>query len=422
MEKAMYRELVPQLTAEHLRLKDEAHDFAAKILRPAAARLERTTDPIQVAFESSPLWAVLRDAYRHGYHRATIAAEVGGLGLDGLAQHILFEELGWGAADLAISIAATAVPFTIAASTGNPELVDRFVRPFVEDTAARLVGCSAIADPGHGSDMLMVGTPQFHDPRIAGDLIARPDRSHYVLNGQKAAWVANGTIATHALTFVTLDPGRGMAGGGVAIVPLNLHGISHAKPLEKTGQRGLDQGAILFDEVRIPADWLITDPTLYQFVLERTLSLVHGAMSAIFTGVARAAYEEALAHCRGRVQGGKPICEHQLVQKRLYDMFTRVEAARALSRAVMVHNHATMPPATELAIVAKTFCTEAAFEVANDGLQLFGASAFRRGSQIERLFRDARAAQIEYGSNDVLALVAMRRLLDATSATRHGAA
>jgi alkylation response protein AidB-like acyl-CoA dehydrogenase len=245
--------------------------------------------------------------------------------------------------------------------------------------------------------------------------VARRDRSCYVLNGRKAAWITNGTIATHALTFFTLDPSRGMAGGGVALVPLDLRGISHAKPLDKTGQRGLDQGEIHFEEVRIPATCMIADPALYEFVLERTLSIVHGTMGAIFTGVARAAYEEALVHCRARMQGGKPISEHQLVQKRLFDMFTRVEAARALSRTVTVHNHATMPPATELAIAAKTFCTEAAFEVASSGIQLFGANAFRRGSVIERLFRDARAAQIEYGSNDVLALVAMRRLLDAAS-------
>jgi alkylation response protein AidB-like acyl-CoA dehydrogenase len=92
-------------------------------------------------------------------------------------------------------------------------------------------------------------------------------------------------------------------------------------------------------------------------------------------------------------------------------MFSRVEACRAVSRAAMIHNVATVPPATEHAIAAKTFCTEAAAEVTSSALGLFGGEGLRQGSPIGKLFRDARASLTEYGSNDVLALVAARRLL-----------
>jgi alkylation response protein AidB-like acyl-CoA dehydrogenase len=407
----MYHELDLKLTAEQGALREAAHRFALKVLRPAAARLDRLDDPRAVIADGSPLWGALRHAYGLGYHKAMIPAELGGLGLDGLGQHLLLEELGWGSADLAISIGVAGFPFAIAASTGDAHLIDEYVRPFAADSEARLIGCWAITEPDHGSDTLMVGTPQFRDPRISGQLVARRDHDHYVLNGQKAAWVSNGTIATHAVTFLTLDPGRGMAGGGVALVPLHLNGVSRGRPLDKMGQRALNQGEIFFEDVRIPARLMLGDAELYELALDRTLALANAAMGAIFTGVARAAYEAALAYSRDRVQGGRAICEHQLVQKRLFDMFTRVEACRALSRAAMVHNHATMPPATEFSIAAKTFCTEAALEVASSALQLFGGNGLSREYPIEKLFRDARASLIEDGSNDILALVAARRLV-----------
>jgi alkylation response protein AidB-like acyl-CoA dehydrogenase len=400
-----------QVIPERTVLRDELHGFAANVLRPTAAALDRLADPAEVTAPRSPFWGALREAYRLGCHRALLPAEVGGLGLGGLAQHSVLEELGWGSADLAITIACASLPFAVAAATGNPDLIDQLVRPFVEDSEARVIGCWAISEPEHGSDALMVGTPQFHDPRIVGQLVARADGEYYVLTGQKSTWVANGTIATHALTFLAIDPAQGMAGGGVAIVPLHRRGVSRGTPVDKMGQRGLDQAALTFDEVRIHESEMITDPSLYEFILNRTLALSSAIVAAVFTGVAAAACEAALGYARERTQGGKPISEHQLVQKRLFEMFTRVEACRALSRAVMLHNHVTVPPALEYAIAAKTFCTEGALAVAHGAVQLLGGNGLRPEYLVEKLFRDARTSLLEHGSNDVLALVGARRLL-----------
>jgi alkylation response protein AidB-like acyl-CoA dehydrogenase len=407
----MYLDLDLQLTEEQRAFRESVHRFAADVLRPRAAALDRCADAADVIAAGSPLWDVLRQAYRLGYHKVMVPVEAGGLGCSGFEQHLFLEELGWGSADFAIAIGVAGFPFSTAARAGSPELQDELVRPFVEDTTARLIGCWAITEPDHGSDTLVAGTPEFHDPRIKGNLRARRDGDDYVLSGQKSAWVSNGTIATHALTFLSLDPSQGMAGGGVAVVPLALPGVTRGKPLEKMGQRALNQGEIFFDEVRLPARYLLTDASLYEMTLDVTLALANAAMGAIFTGVARAAYEAALAYTTQRVQGGKALCEHQLVQKRLFDMFTRVEACRQLSRAAMVYNHATMPPATEYSIAAKTFCTEGALAVADSALQLFGGNGLSREYPIEKLFRDARASLIEDGSNDVLALIAARHLL-----------
>ncbi len=407
----MYLDLDLRLSEEQTALKESAHRFAAAVLRPRAAELDRQPDPAAVICRDSPLWDVLREAYRLGYHKVMLPSAAGGLGFGGLEQHVFLEELGWGSADFAIAIGVAGFPFATVARAGNEALIDELVRPFVDDAEARFIGCWAITEPDHGSDTLIAGTPEFHDPRIKGNLFARREGDDYVLRGQKSAWVSNGTIATHALTFLSLDPTQGMAGGGVAVIPLDLPGVTRGKPLDKMGQRALNQGEIFFDEVRLPGRFMLTDASLYELTLDMTLALANAAMGAIFTGVARAAYEAALSYTTQRVQGGKRLCEHQLVQKRLFDMFTRVEACRQLSRAAMVYNHATMPPATQYSIAAKTFCTENALEVANSALQLFGGNGLSREYPIEKIFRDARASLIEDGSNDVLALVAAQRLL-----------
>jgi alkylation response protein AidB-like acyl-CoA dehydrogenase len=167
---------------------------------------------------------------------------------------------------------------------------------------------------------------------------------------------------------------------------------------------------------------MLVGPELYEAVLLRTLVLTNGAVAAVFTGVARAAYEEAFAYTRTRVQGGKPLCEHQLVQKHLFEMFTKVETCRALSRAAMVYNDATDAPAVEYAIAAKTYCTQACWDVTNTALQLFGGKGLSRGYVIEKLFRDARASLIEDGVNEVLMLIGAHQLIKKYADSAHTAA
>lgn len=406
----LYRELydVPEASQS---LKENIHRFAKEVLRPAALALDRIADPEQVIAPGSPLRQFLKAAYSLGYHAAGIPKQFGGLGLRGLDMHIMLEEMAWGSADLAISLAVTSFPFSSAALSGNRELLERFVAPFVTDTEGSMIGCWAITEPGHGSDTLMPGMPQFHDPKIAGQVVARLDGDHYVIKGQKSAWVSNGTIATHGITYLTIDGSKGMAGGGIAFIPFDLPGVSKGKPLNKLGQRALNQGEIFFDEVRIPRSYMIIGTEAYEMGLARTLTAANSAMASAFTGVARAAYEEAFAYSQQRVQGGKPICEHQLVQKRLFEMFTRVEACRMLSRQAMIYNQTSATPSLEHAIAAKTFCTETAFQVAHEALQMFGGMGLSKESPIEKFFRDARASLIEDGTTDVLSLVGARRLL-----------
>jgi alkylation response protein AidB-like acyl-CoA dehydrogenase len=413
----IYRELNVEFPKDIESIKETVHRFAKDVLRPAAVVLDRITDPRDVIALDSPLRSVFKQAYQLGYHVAGLPLEIGGMGLHGLGMHVLIEEMSWGAVDLALSLLCASFPFSAAAASGNPELYENFVKPYIADREGSLIGCWAITEPQHGSDELMPGMPQFHNPRVTGQVVARADGDSYVISGQKAAWVSNGTIATHAALYLTTERKAGMAGGGIAFVPLNLPGVSRGKPLNKLGQRALNQGEIYFDDVKIPRSWMLTKSEGYELELERTLTFANSAMATAFTGVARAAYEEALDYSKQRVQGGQAICEHQLVQKHLFEMFTKVEACRALSRAVMIYNQTSMAPSLEHAIAAKTFCTQASFDVTSDALQVFGGNGLSKEYGIEKLFRDARASLIEDGTNDVLSLAGARHILSRNAVT-----
>ena len=407
-----YLELDVNFPPEIAELKDAVHRFAKNVLRPAAIALDGLADPQQVIAPDSILWKFYRSAYQLGYHAAMIPTEFGGLGLHGVGMHVFLEELGWGSAGLAISLGVAGFPFEALAATGNRELIDRYVKPFVADREAKYIGCWPVTEPAHGSDwgssILDDGDPTNRGGRV----IARREGDDYVINGQKAAWVSNGTIATHGLTYLMAasDIGQPRA-GAAAFVPFDLPGVSKGKPLNKIGQRALNQGEIFFDNVRIPVRYMLAEPGNFELFGMQVLTKANGTMSAVFTGVARAAFEAALDYSKQRIQGGKPICEHQLVQKRLFEMFTKVEACRRLSRAAMEYNDAAAIPALEYAMAAKVFCTQAAFEVASDALQVFGGNGLSKEYGIEKIFRDARASLIEDGTNDVLSLGGMQLVL-----------
>jgi alkylation response protein AidB-like acyl-CoA dehydrogenase len=406
----MHLDTDTRITPAQADLKARVHAFARDVLRPAAARLD-ALDPDAVAAPGSALWDTLAVAHAAGLHTALVPATHGGMGLDGLDLALALEELGWGSADFAVSLAVTGFPAYLAARLGGPEAVEAFTRPFVADREARMVGCWAITEPDHGSDHFLMNGPQFHDASIRGGVVARPDGDGWVIDGAKSRWISNGGIATHAAVYLSTEPSRGLAGGGIALVPLDLPGVRRGPHLDKLGQRALNQGPIAFEGVRIPRAWMLATGDAYPALLDMTYALTNAAMGSIFTGVAQAAFELALEHTRSRVQGGKPLCEHQLVQKRLFDMYVQVQSSRALSRQAFVVNAGRDAPVTELATAAKIHCTEAAYAVCDSALQLFGGAGLVKGERVEKLYRDARAALIEDGSNDVLALSGARLVL-----------
>lgn len=383
---------------------DQAHKFADEVMRPAAAQLDRLPDPADVVARSSVLWNVFARFQDLGFDAIESPDADASPVQAARLRCLVNEELGWGDSGLAISLGVAGFHRFFARLSGRPELIERFCHP-----ASRDIGCWAVTEPDHGSDTLAFDQPHFKDPTIRANCTARKEGDEWVIRGQKSAWVSNGTIATVAALFCTIDPSQGFEGGGVALVPLELPGVSRGKPLDKLGQRALNQGEIFFDDVRIPEQWMVVGKEAYGFVVEQVLAMANAAMGTIFVGTARAAFEHALRYAHERVQGGMPIFRHQSVKARLFKAFTQVEAARALARRVALYN-GTHPPLVQYSIASKVFCTQTAFEVASTAVQIFGGNGLSREYPVEKLLRDARASMIEDGCNDLLSIVGAEKL------------
>ncbi|MFO7963778.1 MAG: acyl-CoA dehydrogenase family protein [Desulfobacterales bacterium] len=396
-----YFDLNLDLTAEDKAIRDEAHKFAREVMRPIGRELDNMTAEAAVS-EASPLWTFLRQAYELGYHRAAFPEDVGGLGCTPIQSHLFLEELFWGNAGLAACILLAAWPYIKILETGNRELIEEFVVPFARCTDGSITGCWAITEPAHGADTMAVGEDFFSDPDIQGQLQARPDGDEYILNGQKSAWVSCAPIASHGMVNVYLNPSRGMAGGGVCMLPFHLPGVKKGPALEKIGLRDLPQGELFFDDVRIPKRWMFHTEETYADSVKGNLGFGNTGMSVVGVGIARAAFEEAFAYAKERIQGGKPLIDQYAMKIRLHRMFARVEAIRAMSRAVWNLNLRVFPVVYEYAYAAKTFCTETAKEVIEEAAQIFGANGLTKEYYIEKLLRDSHGLTIADGENTAL--------------------
>ncbi len=397
-----YFDINMDLTAEDKAIRAAAREFASKVMRPISLELDRMTAE-EVVADGSPLWEFFRKAYELDFHTILMPEFYGGQGLSPLQIHLVYEEFGWASFGLSVQLAVACFPAYCASMTADDELVDTFVKPFCECRDGSIRGCWGITEPEHGSDVIAVGEDYFSSPDLQGNLQVVQDGEEWVINGQKSAWVSGGTLATHALLHCQMDPSRGFAGNGLCIVPLDMEGVSRGKPLEKIGQRDLNQGEIYFDNVRIPRNWMIAEPDFYVPMLDMILASANLCMAAFSTGLARAALEESLTYTRQRVQGGKPLIKHYVMKQRIFDLFRRVETCRAVSRAAMNLNFNISPPHVEYSLWAKTQCTEMAFKNTHEAIQIWGANGLTKEYIAEKLFRDARATLIEDGNNETLA-------------------
>ena len=391
------------LSNEDIAVRETAHKFAKEVLRPAGVELDRMPDPSDVISPESVLWDVFEKYHQLGFDGLVADTEMDPIAKARLMS-IVNEELSWGDVGLAITLGLCGFHGPWVQQTGDADLIERFCAP-----DKPTIGCWALTEPDHGSDTVTLTEDHFSDPSLKANCVARKEGDEYVITGQKAAWVSNATIADIAVVFCTLDQSQGFKGGAVLLVPLDLPGISRPRPLDKLGQRPLNQGEIFFDDVRIPSSYMALGPELYAVGLEMMLAHANAAMGQLFVGVASAACDHAIAYAKERIQGGVPIFEHQSVKSRLFRMFTKVEAARALARRVAAFNAAGAPQ-VHYSIATKVFCTNTAFEVASDALQIFGGNGLSREYPIEKLLRDARASLIEDGCNEVLSIVGASRL------------
>jgi len=389
------------LSPEERAVQDAAHQFALQVMRPIGSALDKLS-PEQVIAKESPLWEYMRHMQEVGL---LDLPSVGAMTPEQKARllPLIFEELGWGDPGLAIFSLATAFPAFAAYMSGNPELIERF---------GSSIGCWVGTQPDRGSDLGDIEATQVHPGtrQGRGNLFAKIVGDEVVINGQSSAWVSGAPVAQTGFVFCQCDDGDGLWNdrGGLnyiaALVPFDK-GVTKGKPLDKLGQRPLPQGEIYFNDVVIPKKYVIAGKDTSYGAFFGALTFANMEMALTFTGVARAAFEHALAYAHERRQGGTELINHQSVRARLFDMWRKVEAARAIAHRVVQYNYGPHGPHVLGSITSKTYVTQAAFEVANEALQMFGGNGLTKEYPLEKLLRDARAALIEDGENNLLSLV-----------------
>jgi acyl-CoA dehydrogenase len=397
-----YADLDYKLTEEQRAMRDMVRRFGTEIARPAGIELDLLADPAEVIAKGSRLWDVFRQFRKLGLHKRGFSKYFGGMAedLDAMSGYLITEELGYADAGLTISLGVSGMPFAYCQLSPSPKL-QALARAYVEDEAANLIGCWAITEPDHGSDWGLGG----EDPKCGPSLRGVLKGDKYIINGQKSAWVSNGTIATHATLHVGLDPARGMLGQGIAVCPLDLPGISRGKPLNKIGQRALNQGEIFFQDVELPVEYMIVpDYSIFLQAGGRGGQPPMSGMAVMFGGLAKAALDEALRYARERIQGGVPIFEHKNIKLKLFEMMMKVEAARSFARRMYLFNAESGASSLLHSMMGKWLSTETAFQVASEAIQIFGGNGLSKEYAIEKIFRDARAGMIEDGVNESLAL------------------
>ena len=238
-----YRDIDINLSTETKVMLLEVQKFSMEVMRPAGIKLDSLSTPEEVIAKESPLWDVFRGFRQRDLHLLQIPKALGGLAedLDPMAGILITEQLGYADAGLTISMGVSSMPFNYAAIFPIPEM-QQLATDFCADKEGKMVGCWAITEPDHGTDWTLGG----RDPKCGSSVEAVLKGDEYIVNGEKSAWVSNGTIATHAVLHVAIDPSRGMEGQGLAIIPLDLPGISRERPLDKMGQRPLNQGPLFF--------------------------------------------------------------------------------------------------------------------------------------------------------------------------------
>jgi alkylation response protein AidB-like acyl-CoA dehydrogenase len=375
-------------------VQDTAHRFAVEVLRPVGTELDEMSADEGVA-PDSPLWGALEQGAGLGLSVKAM------LDLEPLERArimlIAAEELSWGDAGLGGMVLVSQFPGLYAALAGNLEMVDY---------CDGKLGCWGITEPDHGSDTLDPGGDIAAAEGNYGrpNCVARIEGDKIIVNGQKSAWVSGGTVAEVCALYCFVEE-DGVAKPGVSlIVPLDLPGVTKGKALEKMGLRALNQGEVYFDNVEVPISHLLAGPDTYVDFVRHTLAEANVHVGNMAVGMARAAYEHAHVYAHERKQGGQAIIRHQSVQYRLFHMFRKVEAARALVRRVATYNATAPEAALQGSISAKVTATQTAFEVASDALQIFGGNGLTKEYPVEKLLRDARAMLIADGCNEVLAL------------------
>jgi len=374
------------LSDEQRLIRDAVQDFVQARIVPFAADWDRDSHfPREQLNEMAEL----------GLFGMYIPEEWGGAGADYLSFALALEEVaaGDGALSTILSVNNTVV-CGLLLSSGNDFQKQTYLRPLASGES---LGCFCLTEPQAGSDAAALKTRAVKK----GD--------DYVLNGDKA-FITSGKHADVAIVFAVTDPQAGKKGISAFIVPTDNPGYQVGGVERKMGQHASDTALVLLRDCMVPQSHRIgAEGEGYRIALAN-LEGGRIGIGAQSVGMARAAFECALAYAGERHSFGKAIIEHQAVAFRLASMATQLEAAR-----LMVHNAARLrdagEPCLKQASMAKLFASEAAEKICSDAIQILGGYGYLQDFPLERIARDVRVAQIYEGTSDVQRMVIARELV-----------
>src|ERR687885_196751 len=372
------------LTEEQKALRDLAHEFAEKEIRPKEREYdERSTHPADV----------IAKAHDVGLMNLHIPEEYGGLELGAFEGMLVGEELCWGCAGIGTAIAANGLGHGPVIIAGSEEQKRRWLPPLVEEP---LLTSFALSEPNAGSDVSSIETTA----------IRRGD--DYVLNGSKM-FITNAGHASWLTVFASTDRSKGHRGLTAFIVPTDADGVIVEKHLDKMGQRSADTSALAFQDVKVPAANRLGEEGEGFKIAMKTLDFTRPGTAVGAVGVARAAFEYAVEYSKERVQFGMPIAMNQGVNFLIADMATKIEAARLLcwQAAWMIDQGMR---ATLQSSYAKRFAADTCMEVTTDAVQIFGGYGYMKEYPVEKLMRDAKLFQIYEGTSQIQRLVIAREI------------
>ncbi len=373
------------LTDEQKDIRELAHDFATKEIRPVAWDYDRDATWPQEIIEKA--WEV-------GLMNSHIPEEYGGPGLDFLTGCLIEEELGWGCSGIGTSLMCNGLATTPVILGGSDETKQEFLSPLTEEPK---LASFCLTEPDAGSDVSGMKTTA----------VKKGDK--YVINGTKC-FITNGSHADWYTVYAKTDKEAGHRGISAFVVPRNLDGVAVDKKEDKLGQRASDTAMISFSDVEIPEANLLGEENKGFKLAMATLDRTRPGVSAMAVGIAQAAFEFATDYSKERVQFGVPIAMHQAIQFMIADMATKIEAARLLvwksgveldqgKRNTLISSH------------AKRFAADSAMEVAVDAVQVYGGYGFIKEYPVEKLMRDAKIMQLYEGTSQIQRLVIARETL-----------
>jgi alkylation response protein AidB-like acyl-CoA dehydrogenase len=388
-------DLGPDLTE----VRDWVHEFAETVIRPGGSDWD--------AREETP-WPIIEQASKIGLYSLDFFAQQW-LEPSGLGIPVVFEELFWGDAGIALSIVGSGLAAVAISANGTSEQMGEWLPQMFGDPGDVKLGAFCVSEADAGSDVAAIRTRAVYNE--ASD--------EWVLNGTKA-WVTNGGIANVHVVTASVDPALGSRGQATFIVPPGTHGLSQGQKFRKHGIRASHTAEVILDEVRVPGRCVIggkdrLDERLAraregaaggrQQAALRTFEATRPTVAAMAVGVARAAYEYARDYSRTRVQFGRAIGQTEGVAFMLADMAAAVDAARLLTWRAAWMARQRKPFVQAEGSMSKLFAAETAVRVTEQAIQILGGNGYTRDYPVERWHRDARIFTIFEGTSEIQRMI-----------------